>query len=147
MRRYEARMERVLSICADLGVKKATLNKIESDSEVHPWDVVLPWSTLRLLHIARGLIADAEVLLIHKPLMGIGPNTRPKIASTLRKFVDNRGLELDPKNFHRRRPRTCIISVRPDEELNLVDQRHWPVHTENPRWDKSPPKEAASTDF
>lgn len=129
--RKNMNLERVLTICRELGVESKTLARISDkpDAEELHWKALLARSTQHLLNIARGLISNAEVLVIHKPFMDLGPSTRPRVAKILRKFVDQRGLELDPELFYHRRPRTCIISCRPDERLAVqyADELHWPV--------------------
>merc|ERR1712176_1194425 len=65
-----------------------------------------------LLHVARALVANPEVLVIHKPTLFLNTAMGDLMYETLKSYVENRGLYLDPAQFYHRRPRTCIVSAR-----------------------------------
>jgi ABC-type multidrug transport system fused ATPase/permease subunit len=64
------------------------------------------------LQIARALITDPEVLVIHSPVGQANPEGVGIIMSLLRRYVDERGVGYpSSSSSSRRRPRTCIISL------------------------------------
>jgi len=75
----------------------------------------------KLLHLARALIYNPEVLVVHLPTTYFTADFRPLIMDVLREFVDERGLELDPVTKLRRRPRTCIFSTCDPSDLDKAD--------------------------
>jgi ABC-type multidrug transport system fused ATPase/permease subunit len=127
-------IERVLNICKRLHITKQTLKLIitDADAEICHWSQVLSRSDRQILNLARGLIANPEVLVIHKPSMGLGPKTVPIVFQSLRGFVALRGVEQDPMRYFFRRPRTCIVSFTADADLAYADEVHYPFgHTAN----------------
>merc|ERR1719379_879172 len=75
-----------------------------------------------LINIARALVANPEVLGMHKPSMALREETAENMLSQLRAFVDDKGLEMDPEMLHMRRPRTCIITAARAYATKLADQ-------------------------
>lgn len=101
--------ERVLNICQRLGLPDMILDAIK-DRSPHPWRLILSETHQALLSLARALIANPEVLLLHKPALFLSLPQRLKVFSLLRNYVDQRGLEKEESEFWFRRPRTCIMS-------------------------------------
>jgi ABC-type multidrug transport system fused ATPase/permease subunit len=79
-------------------------------------------SDKKLLHIARALIYNPEILIVHSPTSYLDQEHQHVIIDVLRAFVDERGLELPEKTRHRRRPRTCVFSTGAKEDLRAVDK-------------------------
>jgi len=105
-------MDRALAICKRLGLSGDVLASIEQNESVCPWNDVLSSTECALLHLARALIANPEILCIHKPTLYLNNEYSDMMYQVLKDFVENRGLDLDPKEFHNRRPRTCIVTAR-----------------------------------
>lgn len=74
-----------------------------------------------LLHIARGLIMNPEILVMHKPLAHFDRMHSNRVLEILREYVDLRGIEkpLDERVF--RRPRTVIFSCAAMEGTEMSD--------------------------
>lgn len=62
------------------------------------------------LHLARALIFNPEVLVLHRPVDEADEGFSNEILNLLREFVDKRGLELDEVEFPKRRPRTVFFT-------------------------------------
>lgn len=83
------------------------------DAPVMNWGETLSLTQRVLLNIARALIANPEVLCIHRPTRAFDRDT-DEFENTLRMlkmFVTDKGVAQDPKTKHMRRPRTCIMSA------------------------------------
>jgi len=81
----------------------------------------LPYTEKCLLHIARALVMNPEVLILHKPLEHFDNIFARRVVDLLREFVDLRGIEKSKNTLHLRRPRTCIFSVGQTNGLEDVD--------------------------
>ncbi|OLP98114.1 DNA polymerase alpha catalytic subunit [Symbiodinium microadriaticum] len=81
----------------------------------------LPFTEKCLLHLARALVMNPEVLILHKPLEHFDYVFARRVVEILREFVDLRGLEKPRETLHLRSPRTCIFSVGHLENLEDVD--------------------------
>eukprot|EP00747_Dinoflagellata_sp_TGD_P128468 gnl/TRDRNA2_/TRDRNA2_174544_c4_seq12.p1 gnl/TRDRNA2_/TRDRNA2_174544_c4~~gnl/TRDRNA2_/TRDRNA2_174544_c4_seq12.p1 ORF type:complete len:1012 (+),score=95.45 gnl/TRDRNA2_/TRDRNA2_174544_c4_seq12:85-3120(+) len=142
--------ERVMSICKRLGVSDQLLQQIDREFAVESRDAGranakqvqgTPMSASRrleaqrseiqkrfsysdrcLIHIARALIMNPEVLVIHKPLAHFNALTASRILSLLREFVSNRGVEKSTEERRHLHPRTCIFSSVNLEGVELADQ-------------------------
>jgi len=108
----DGNLERVLDICKKLHISENILLTIEANELATEWLTVLSATEASLLHIARALIANPDVLVIHKPTLYLSNEMADVVYTVLKDFVDNRGLLLDGEEFHTRRPRTCIVSAR-----------------------------------
>lgn len=71
----------------------------------------LSYTDTAMVHLARALIANPEVLVVHRPARHFDARTGELIMRLLREFVNNRGIEIDRESRHRRRPRTCFFST------------------------------------
>mmetsp|Transcript_91117 Transcript_91117/g.199587 ORF Transcript_91117/g.199587 Transcript_91117/m.199587 type:complete len:972 (+) Transcript_91117:251-3166(+) len=119
--------DRVWSICHRLGLHEDVLEYLDQ-GEALAWNQVLSQSQRHLLCVARGLIANPDLLVMHKPTSVFDEKTSFSILSMLREFVDCRGVEAgplygeDPQAFHRRRPRTCIITSSKQQGIEIADK-------------------------
>merc|ERR1712072_313060 len=84
---------------------------IETDLKCD-WLGLLSSTEAALLHVARSLIANPEILCIHKPALYLNERLGDNMYTQLKDFVQHRGLCLDKSTFYARRPRTCILSAR-----------------------------------
>lgn len=119
----DGRIERVKAICRRLGLTELLVGKLHPDdrSEVL-WTESLSSTEQHLICIARALIANPEVLCLHKPTLHVSAEVAESIIKLLREFVDKRGIEEDEATFTERRPRTCIITSTRAKSLALMDE-------------------------
>jgi ABC-type multidrug transport system fused ATPase/permease subunit len=105
--------ERLLKCCSLLGLPQHLLElaKQEDKGPILVWGDILARSEQCLIGIARALLANPELLCIHKPLMAQQEEVAAKVMNQLRDFVDQKGVLLDPEMRHVRRPRTCIMTA------------------------------------
>eukprot|EP00747_Dinoflagellata_sp_TGD_P090298 gnl/TRDRNA2_/TRDRNA2_164652_c1_seq1.p1 gnl/TRDRNA2_/TRDRNA2_164652_c1~~gnl/TRDRNA2_/TRDRNA2_164652_c1_seq1.p1 ORF type:complete len:339 (+),score=41.79 gnl/TRDRNA2_/TRDRNA2_164652_c1_seq1:42-1019(+) len=101
--------DRVRTICKRLGLPDTILQLLDVDKE-KPWGEVLSQTQRCLLTLARGLIANFEVLCIHKPTLAYDEETSLRVLELLKEFTTHKGVEQDDASFDLRRPRTCLIS-------------------------------------
>merc|ERR1711879_839348 len=73
-------------------------------------------------NLARALIANPEVLCLHKPTQPYDDVTSRKILTLMCDFVTNKGIDQDPHSWNSRRPRTCVITSSKLIGLDLCDQ-------------------------
>ena len=109
----------VRAICSRLGLPSQVLMSLEND-------VIFDWEACSsqhkaLLVIARALIANPEVLLMHTPTATLDDRLAKRTLETLRAFVDDRGLENHETEIEHRRPRTLIFTTYRAEVRNYVD--------------------------
>jgi len=116
----DGNIERVLCTCRSLMVSEAVIKLIIED-EVHPWNEHLSLTQKTSLHLARALIANPDVLMIHKPLLTFDSGTSKAVMETLRMYVTERGLFLDGDVKLRRR-KTCIITATRVEGCSMADR-------------------------
>lgn len=113
-------VKRILSICTRLGLKERVLNALKSN-EVEDWDVVMSRTQKGLLNVARALVANAEVLVMHTPTAGLDRTNCTRVNEFLREYVDGKGVEQDPAGISKRRPRTLIVSASTIDDLKSAD--------------------------
>lgn len=114
----DGRRERVVEICTKLGLKEEVVRHTASNDK-HVWSDVFSATQCQLLSIATALIANPEVLCIHKPTQYFDSETAQKVASVFREFVDTKGLEC-PGPRRARRPRTCIMTTADTANLRYA---------------------------
>jgi ABC-type multidrug transport system fused ATPase/permease subunit len=123
-----ASRERVRAICVSLGISEVTLRYLEdptdcnSDECVQRWGLILSLTERHLLNIARALVFDPEVLIIHKPTLPFDERLSGRVLALLRQFVTERGIHLDPEQMTRRRPRTLIMSSAKIQGVKAADR-------------------------
>ncbi|CAE8600391.1 unnamed protein product [Polarella glacialis] len=106
-------LERVVAICRRLLLSDTLMQMLTKDFSTS-WKTILSSTDQALLHIARALIANPDVLCIHKPTLFLNEKMGDLVYEILQEYVLNRGLEMDsnPYAFHTRRPRTVIVTAR-----------------------------------
>jgi ABC-type branched-subunit amino acid transport system ATPase component len=117
----DADLKRVVDICRSLGVSEPTIQIVEQDKTVCNWGATLSGTEASLLHIARGLIANPEVLCMHKPTLYLQADLGEVVYGLLNTFVKERGLKQDLTMYQYRRPRTCIVTARSTAIAEVVD--------------------------
>lgn len=133
----DAEHSRVMEICKDrLGCSAQVLKHLElktrksfkegatrAKDHMHypPWADVLSHQEQCLLSIARALISNPEVLIMHQPTLSLSASRSRRVFQVLREFVNFRGVALDSQTLSRRRPRTLIITSCRAEALEAAD--------------------------
>jgi len=104
---------RVKAIFRHLGLPGNVLALLEEDSlHFSNWFDVLSVSQRHLIGIARALVANPQVICIHKPTEKYSEEQGKQVLGVLRLFVQGAGLEQDQSTISKRkpRPRTCIMT-------------------------------------
>eukprot|EP00746_Dinoflagellata_sp_MGD_P121938 gnl/MRDRNA2_/MRDRNA2_56967_c0_seq1.p1 gnl/MRDRNA2_/MRDRNA2_56967_c0~~gnl/MRDRNA2_/MRDRNA2_56967_c0_seq1.p1 ORF type:complete len:1042 (+),score=122.69 gnl/MRDRNA2_/MRDRNA2_56967_c0_seq1:93-3128(+) len=124
----DGRIERVRAICERLLLPDRVLEFLSEehmngkhDDITVDWGEVLRLTERYLLVQARALIANPEVLVLHKPTLACEERLALNTFSMLREFCQQRGLEMDRAMLAHRRPRTCICSTIAKEGIALSD--------------------------
>jgi len=117
---HEAAIVRVREILTRLGLSDDVLSRLQVDGSPAPWTDIFSSQKCQLLNLARALVADPEVIVAHTPLRGFAKSTRQKVLTVLREFVECRGFLGDPENFSLRHPRTCVFSLIPESEREIM---------------------------
>merc|ERR1711976_611200 len=91
----DGRSERIEAICRSLGLEDEVMRLLGSKRAV-AWGDVLSQTQKYLLSLARALIANPEILCIHKPTLVFNEDTSGKVLRMLKKFVRGKGIEQDP---------------------------------------------------
>lgn len=117
----DTRPERVERICKHLGLPEHIIGLLDSDKVVG-WKSVLSATECCLLHIARALVFNPELLILHTPTVMLNDAAATRVLNTLQKYVRNHGLEKDPTKKHLRRPRTCIFTASRTQAVKAADK-------------------------
>jgi ABC-type multidrug transport system fused ATPase/permease subunit len=131
---------RVLRVLRRLGVDDGLIAKVdegsgraskvdlatESSSSCASWSDLLTYQQQRLLHTARALITNPELMVMHTPLAPFSKLVAKNIDRILREHVDLRGFEVNNEHSEDRHPRTCVASMPlggsvDDVSLGLLD--------------------------
>lgn len=140
----ESEMDRVVFICKELGIHQQVIEDIQQ-MKVMPTGLSV--TQLSLLHLARALISDPEVLCMQKPTMLLPLPKSRKVFLLLKQFVRQRGLGRSQRqeDIYARRARTCIftcskaahetlsfahtiLQAKPDGTLNVMPAEFWKEH-------------------
>jgi len=124
MLRKEEREEeerRALRICERLLLPEDALSVVRNPEISAVWKERLSNSEQALLNLARALVANPEVLVLHKPTSNMDDRLAHNTLQILREFVDNRGVEEDVATFKQRRPRTCVLTASRSEGVHVPD--------------------------
>jgi ABC-type multidrug transport system fused ATPase/permease subunit len=78
-------------------------------------------SNRKLIHLARALIYNPEVIVVHTPGMYFTSEQRQRVVSILADYVQERGLEMDEATRKMRRLRTCIFTSDDDSSIDAAD--------------------------
>jgi len=104
---------RVKQIFRHMGLPGNVLNLLEDDSlHFTNWLDVLSVSQRHLLSIARALIANPQVICIHKPTEKYSDERGKKVLALLKEFTEGHGIAQDQRVVSAKtpRPRTCIMT-------------------------------------
>jgi len=89
--------------------------------ELKDWSQVFSTTECQQLSLARALIANPELLCLHKPFQVFDAGACVSVVSLLREFVDKRGIAL-PDDTNMRGPRTCVCTRADSRHIELADQ-------------------------
>jgi ABC-type multidrug transport system fused ATPase/permease subunit len=109
---------RVKAIFRHFDMPGQVINLLEEDSmHCSNWWDVLSVSQRHLLSIVRALVANPQVICVHKPIEKYSEEQGKLVLGVLKSFVEQSGLEQDTETVSKRkpRPRTCIMT-----NVNLV---------------------------
>jgi len=81
-----------------------------SVKERSAWHRLLSYNEKKRVHMARALIYNPEIMVLHKPVDDVDVALSKKVMEILREFIDLRGVELDANSFNRRHTRTCFCT-------------------------------------
>merc|ERR1719482_2531594 len=85
------------------------------------WGKLFSSTDVAGVHIARALITNPEVLVVHRPTIYFDEHAGARVLALLHEFVDLRGLEMPITDVARRRPRTCVMSTSSSREVRRAD--------------------------
>jgi ABC-type multidrug transport system fused ATPase/permease subunit len=111
--------ERVKAICKKLLITDDVMTHY---NDVLPWAEVLSETQTQLISLARAIIANPDLLCLHKPTQILTSKYATAVMDILREFVDHRGVNEDPEQRRFRRPRTIIMSSKHPEILLRADR-------------------------
>mmetsp|Transcript_55323 Transcript_55323/g.101379 ORF Transcript_55323/g.101379 Transcript_55323/m.101379 type:complete len:867 (-) Transcript_55323:87-2687(-) len=115
--------DRVLKIVSRLGLPDNVLKWIEGEDMKFAWSQVMSYTQQCLLTLARGLIANPEMLCVERPTMPFDELQSNTVMRMLREFCDEKGVEQDADLRHQRRPRTCVMTkARMNSGCELIDK-------------------------
>jgi len=123
----EAREEprRVRGILARLGVPDVLEildSELKTQRDEPRWWARLSKTDVAKIHMARALIANFEVLVVHRPCAHFDPGTGNLILDMIGEYIEGRGVDMEAPKWARR-PRTCFYtSDYPDLETQWADQ-------------------------
>lgn len=126
----DGRLSRVLAICEKLGIAPDVVRHTEKN-EKHRWVEVLSSTQCQQLSIARALVANPEILCLHKPTQIFDDELADLVGTVLREFVDSRGLANASTPHERLRPRTCIVTVADQRRAEKYADRLYHVSQED----------------
>lgn len=119
----DARPAHVYAICTKLGVDAPVLEHLRREKAAQcTWADVLSETQCQLLSLARAIIANPEVMCLHKPTQIFDEVQGHRVASVMREFVENNGVEQEPCFENECRPRTCIITCAQKHMFDMADR-------------------------
>jgi len=118
----DASLDRVIKVCERLGVPSNITRMIDPEHDFElAWSKNLSHSEKHLLHLARALIANPDVLCLHRPMTKVTSQVCTQIIELMRDFVSCRGVELPLNMLTNRRLRTCIMTFERKLVLDSCD--------------------------
>lgn len=102
------------------GEDEVEFEEEHNESDV-AWQETLSSTEVSKIHLARALIMNPEVLVMHRPLMNYDVETSNLIMDIIRRNVDNRGFHVDIHTRDRRRPRTCFFTPTTPQQARKAD--------------------------
>lgn len=85
------------------------------------WHEILSSTERSKMCLARALIANPEVLILHKPFLNYESEAKPLVRSAILEHKNNRGIAMDFDKVDQRRPRTVFYSVVDPRDADIAD--------------------------
>jgi ABC-type multidrug transport system fused ATPase/permease subunit len=85
------------------------------------WNQILGITERVSLTLARALIANPEILIVHKPTVYLNDEAADNTFRCLNDFIIQRGLCMDRTKIMYRRPRTCLITTARPMGVEVAD--------------------------
>lgn len=121
---------RVYRICSELSLPDQFLAELKPDTKPLQWG----WADLmsntqrRLFTLARAMVANPELVCLHKPTMAFDSDTSRAVLEMLQNFVRNKGIGQNAQTRHLRRPRTCMMTTSKVTDLPYADDVYFMTH-------------------
>lgn len=127
----EFETQRVISICKRLRLGMRHVRSLEETREevvagIHDftdseWQRTLGTTDKVLIHLARALIYNPEVLVLHTPANNLDADYAEQVFTILREFVTERGIGFPAHERPKRSPRTLFVSCSRKSGLTFAD--------------------------
>jgi len=117
----DGKLERIEDICRRLGLREDTMAFLRSNVHKVDWLSYFSQTQRQLCHLARALVANPEVLCIHKPTQVLDHGLTLQVMNCIIEFVRKRGLLQDDSTMFNRRPRTCVFTSCKWENVQHAD--------------------------
>jgi len=115
--------DRGVRVCKALDMMPKIVESVEKhDAHTGTKLKGLSLTTRIRIQVARALIANPEVLVLHMPVDSLREAQGDRVIKQLVEFVRNKGVELEPDNCGRRRPRTCLFTSNHAYFLQQADK-------------------------
>jgi len=106
----------------DSGSAASQMGQETEKEGVVPWQEKLSATEKNKIHLARALIVNPEVLVLHRPITSYDPKTATNMMRIIKEHVDNRGFQVNPHSVGRRRPRTCFFTPSNQDQMMKADR-------------------------
>lgn len=93
----------------------------EDQPEDDSWQEKLSSTEKAKMHLARALIMNPEVMVLHRPLFHYDPPVAEVIMTCLKEHVENRGFHVSKVDRDRRRPRTVFFTPTSPAQAEQAD--------------------------
>jgi len=87
------------------------------------WRVKASYTATAKVHLARALMKNPEVMVLQRPFLHFDPLEGREMLDILCEHVRNRGFALPPEGAKSRRPRTVILSVENEQNVQEARER------------------------
>jgi len=115
--------DRGVRVCKALDMMPKIVQAVEKHDEHTGTHLKgLSLTTKIRIQLARALVANPEVLVMHMPVDSLREAQGKRVIKQLVNFVRNKGVELEPDDCGRRRPRTCLFTSNHAYFLQQADK-------------------------
>merc|ERR1712096_337328 len=114
--------DRVIRIMRRLNLHEGKTKLMDKlDDKMNTWYNLSTSTEIMSIHLARALVANPEVLILHRPMLSFDEQGRAIVRELLHDYVEHRGVELPADEMLSRRLRTCIISTADRKFIQTAD--------------------------
>jgi len=93
----------------------------DGGEEDDSWQEKLSSTEMSKIHLARALIMNPEVLVLHRPLSNYDNKNAERIMNVLKRHVSNRGFHVPEEGRNRRRPRSVFFTASTPKQAMEAD--------------------------